>query len=157
MNLFKLVRAIFSRKPKQPTRKVADARIEADPFLAALFARLGERYSLGSDGAQILRRTGRARFNPMPVWIKAQVVSCDYEVRAPSQEAIPQARELLNSRYSSPLAAVGLQQVSEKTEDWAGAVLVRRYEGRCESVDQAASAIRWICEDSETQLNLSAE
>jgi hypothetical protein len=156
MNLSKLLRGFFTKSPPPPKPK-ADPRLAADPYLAQMFARLGERYSLGPDGAQILRRTGRARFNPMPVWVRERVVSCDYEVRAPSQDAVPQAKALLETRYSAALAALGLQQSGERVEEWAGAVLVRHYEGRCESPDQAASAVRWICEDSETQINLAAE
>jgi hypothetical protein len=42
-------------------------------------------------------------------------------------------------------------------EDWAGTVLTRRYEGKCDSPEQAAAAVRFACEESETQVNLAAE
>jgi len=47
---------------------------------------LGERYQLGpdaADGTQVLRRTGRTRFNPMPVWLLPvqRMVRGEYEVR----------------------------------------------------------------------------
>jgi len=36
-------------------------------------------------------------------------------------------------------------------------VLTRRYEGRCETAEAAAAAVRFFCEESETQINLAAE
>src|SRR5437763_9225114 len=103
---------LFKPAPRRP----ADPRLAADPWLGAVFARLGERYQLGPDGAQILRRTGRARFNPMPVWVQGRVVRGDYEVRGDPAKA----RAILDQRVTAGLKALGLSQVSERTEEWAG-------------------------------------
>ena len=45
----------------------------------------------------------------------------------------------------------------ESTEEWAGTVLTRRYEGRCDTAEAGAAAVRFLCEESETQINLAAE
>ena len=123
-----------------------------------MFALLPDRYQLGpdaADGAQVLRRTGRARFNPMRVWLRAadRIVRGEYEVRGEPDAA----RALLDTRVSARLAALGLSAVGESVDDWGGSVLTRRYEGRCESAEQAAAAVRFMCEDSEQQVNLAAE
>jgi len=123
-----------------------------------MFALLPDRYQLGpdaADGAQVLRRTGRARFNPMRVWLRAaeRIVRGEYEVRGEPAAA----RALLDARISARLAALGLSAVGESVDDWGGSVLTRRYEGRCESAEQAAAAVRFMCEDSEQQVNLAAE
>ncbi|HZR09096.1 MAG TPA: hypothetical protein VFA79_10980 [Myxococcales bacterium] len=123
-----------------------------------MFALLADRYQLGpdaADGAQVLRRTGRARFNPMRVWLRAaeRIVRGEYEVRGEPAAA----RALLDARVSARLAALGLSAVGESVDDWGGSVLTRRYEGRCESAEQAAAAVRFMCEDSEQQVNLAAE
>jgi hypothetical protein len=159
LNFRKLLRGLFARKPQPPPKPAADARLLADPWLGELFARLGDRYQLGEDGARISRRTGRARFNPMPVWIRSQTLSCDYEVRAAGQpeEAAAEAGKLLDLRVDQSLAAVGLTKTGDKVEEWAGTVLVRSYQGRFDQAEAAAAAIRFICEDSETQLNTAAE
>ncbi len=73
--------------PKAPPRQPVDPRVAADPWLATLFAQLGDRYRLGTDGpdgAQVLRRTARTRFNPMQVWLRPgeRAVLGDYQVRA---------------------------------------------------------------------------
>ena len=71
----RLLRALFRPRPPRAPRRPPDPRLEQDPWLGRLFAQLGERYQLGPDGpdgARVLRRTGRARFNPMPVWLRAQ-------------------------------------------------------------------------------------
>jgi len=36
-------------------------------------------------------------------------------------------------------------------------VLVRTYEGKYDSAERAAAAVRFFCEESETQLNTAAE
>jgi hypothetical protein len=123
-----------------------------------MFALLPDRYQLGpdsADGAQVLRRTGRARFNPMRVWLRPaeRVVRGDYEVRG---EAVA-ARALLDARISQRLAAVGLAVAAESVDEWGGSVVTRRYEGRCESAEQAARAVRLMCEESEQQVVLAAE
>ena len=35
--------------------------------------------------------------------------------------------------------------------------LTRRYEGQCDSAEQAAAAVRFFCEESELQINTAAE
>jgi len=127
----------------------------ADPWLDGVFSRLGDRYQLAPDGRRVLRRTGRARFNPMPVWLDASTreVRGDYEVRG---DAAP-ARALLDQRVTSRLSSLGLSQAAESNEDWAGNVLTRRYAGTCDGADQAAAAVKFMCEESELQVNLAAE
>lgn len=155
--LRKILRLFRSRAPSPPPRP-ADPRLEADPWLGRIFALLGDRYQLGADlpeGARVLRRTGRARFNPMPVWLRAveRSVRAEYEVRGDAAAA----KALLDSRVSGRLSALGLAVASDAVEEWAGTVLTRRYEGRCESPDSAAAAVRFVCQESETQVNLAAE
>ena len=103
----------------------------------------------------MLRRTGRARFNPTPVWVRGadRLVRGDYEVRGDAAAA----KALLDARVSQRLGALGIVQASESVEDWGGTVLTRRYEGRCETSEQAAAAIRFFCEESDQQINLAAE
>lgn len=146
------IRRLFAPKARKPP---ADPRIAADPWLSGVFARLGERYQLAPDGSQILRRTGRARFNPMPAWVfsATRTVRGDYEVRGD----LAGAKKLLDERVGARLTALGLSMASESSEEWAGTVLTRRYEGKCDSPEQAAAAVRFICEESETQVNLAAE
>src|SRR4051812_49589076 len=90
--LRRMLRALFRPRPPPAPARPADPRLEADPWLGKTFAMLGERYQLGADapdGARILRRTGRARFNPMPVWIRAadHLVRGEYEVRGDVAQA----------------------------------------------------------------------
>lgn len=156
--LRRIFRALFARRLPPPPPRPADPRLEADPWLGRMFALLADRYQLGpdaADGAQVLRRTGRARFNPMRVWLRAaeRIVRGEYEVRGEPAAA----RALLDARVSARLAALGLSAVGESVDDWGGSVLTRRYEGRCESAEQAAAAVRFMCEDSEQQVNLAAE
>ena len=164
MGLFKLLRSFFRPRPPPPPRRPADARLAQDPWLGGVFARLGDRYQLGADGpdgARILRRTGRARFNPMPVWLTSagKLVRGDYEVRGQGDRdvAAAQSRSLLDQRVTGQLEALGLLPSGESVEEWAGTVLTRRYQGRCESPEQAAAAVRFLCEESETQINTAAE
>ena len=148
----KWLRSLFSPKPPRPPD---DPRLAADTWLGGTFARLGERYRLADDGSRVLRRTGKARFNPMPVWLvpAQQVVRADYEVRGDAAAA----RALLDERLGPRLTALGLSSAGDAVEEWAGSVLTRHYEGRCQSPEQAAAAVRFVCEDSETQINLAAE
>jgi hypothetical protein len=159
LNFAKLFKGLFARKLAPKPLPAADPRLAADPWLGELFARLGDRYQLGEDGARILRRTGRARFNPMPVWIRGRAVSCDYEVRAAGapETAAAEAGKLLDLRVGPRLAQLGLAKTGDKLEEWAGTVLVRGFEGRYDRAESAAAAIRFICEDTETQLNTAAE
>jgi hypothetical protein len=82
-----------------------------------------------------------------------RVVRGDYEVRGEPAAA----KALLDARVSQRLTALGLSVAGETVDDWGGSVLTRRYEGRCESADQAAAAVRFFCEESEQQVNLAAE
>ena len=154
----RLLRALFRPRPPPRPQRPPDARLEQDPWLGQMFADLGDRYQLGPDGpdgARVLRRTGRARFNPMPVWLRPQerVVRADYEVRGEAAAA----KALLDARVSGRLTALGLSQAGESVEEWAGSVLTRTYAGRCERAEQAAAAVRFVCQGSETQVNLAAE
>jgi hypothetical protein len=164
MGLWKMLRALFRPRPPPPPPRPADARLEQDPWLGGIFARLSNRYQLGEqapEGTVVLRRTGRARFNPMRVWLRpeSRVVRGAYEIRAPGdrEAAAAQCRAVLGERVAGRLSALGLSPGAESVEDWAGTVLVQLYEGRCDSPEQAAAAVRFICEDSEQQINLAAE
>jgi|GEM_PF-1226528 len=163
--LFGLRRRLFPRqqpgKSPQPARP-GDPRLAADPWLLALFGELGERYQpgdSGESGLQLLRRTGRARFNPMRVWLhpEGRAVLADYEVRAADEAGLVRARALLEARVTPRLAGLGLLQQGEAVEEWAGRVLTRRYQGRCDDAGRAAAAVRFVCEESEQQLDLAAE
>jgi hypothetical protein len=156
--LRRILRSLFRRRPPPPPPRPPDPRLEADPWLGRLFELLPDRYQLGpdaADGAQVLRRTGRARFNPMPVWLRVaeRVVRGDYEVRGDAEAA----KALLDAHVSQRLGAFGIAPTSESVEDWGGTVLTRRYEGRCDTSEKAAAAIRFFCEESEQQVNLAAE
>jgi len=158
LRISKLLRGWFAPRPPKAPKAPPDARFAADPWLGGIFLRLGERYQLGPDspdGARVLRRTGRARFNPMPVWLRSSDhgVRADYEVRGDAAAG----KALLDQRYGARLSALGLAQAAESVEEWAGAVLVRRYDGRCDSAEAAAAAVRFVCEESEPQINLAAE
>src|SRR4051812_27597863 len=147
MGLARLLRSIFSPAPRKP-RVPDDPRLAADPWLGGTFARLGDRYQLATDGTRALRRTGRARFNPMRVWVvpAEPLVRADYEVRGDATTA----RALLDERIGSKLTALGLASTGDAVEEWAGSVLTRHYEGRYDSPEQAAAAVRFVCEESET-------
>jgi hypothetical protein len=67
------------------------------------------------------------------------------------------AKSLLDQRFSGRLAALGLSVAGESVEEWAGTVLTRRYEGRCDTAQSAAAAVRFLCEESEQLINLAAE
>ena len=146
------LRSLFSPRPPRPP---ADPRLAADPWLGGTFERLGDRYRLADDGSRVLRRTGRARFNPMPVWVvpAQRVVRADYEVRGDAAAA----RTLLDERFGPRLTALGLASTGDAVEEWAGSVLTRHYEGRFDSPERAAAAVQFVCEESETQINLAAE
>ena len=162
--LFGLRRRIFGSSKPAPAPaadRAADPRL-SDPWLAALLSLLGDRYRLGEDapdGARLLRRTGRARFNPMPVWLRAdgRFINADYEVRAPSEAALNQARRLLDARVTPRLGELGLLPAHEAVEEWAGSVLTRRYQGSCPEAAMAAAAVRFICVESDVQMNIAAE
>src|SRR5207248_11217169 len=139
--LRRILRALFRPRPPPPPPRPPDPRLEADPWLGRLFALLPDRYQLGpdaADGTQVLRRTGRSRFNPMPVWLLPvqRLVRGEYEVRG---EAVA-AKSLLDQRVSGRLTALGLSVAGESVEEWAGTVLTRWYEGRCDTAQSAAAA-----------------
>lgn len=158
LRIGKLLRSFFAPRPPPAPRRPPDPRLASDAWLGAIFSRLGERYQLGADapeGARVLRRTGRARFNPMPLWLRAaeHLVRADYEVRGDAARA----RALLDERVGARLSQLGLAPASEAVEEWAGTVLTRRYEGRCDGAEEAAAAVKFVCEESEAQVNLAAE
>src|SRR5438477_3991642 len=120
MGLLRRLRALFAPRPPPPPPRPPDPRLEQDPWLGGLFARLGERYQLGPDsaeGARVLRRTGRARFNAMPVWLRSpeRAVRGDYEVRGDTAAG----KALLDRRVTERLAALGLLPASDSVEEWA--------------------------------------
>jgi hypothetical protein len=148
--------------PKPPRRQPIDPRIAADPWLAGLFAQLGDRYRLGTDGpegAQVLRRTARTRFNPMQVWLRPadRVVLGDYQVRAHGDGGADQARALLDVRVTPSLQKLGLDSAGETVEEWGGQVLTRRYQGRCDDPSRGAAAVRYMCQESEQIIDTAAE
>jgi len=148
--------------PKRPPRQPEDPRVSADPWLAGLFAQLGDRYRLGSDspdGAQVLRRTARARFNPMQVWLRPadRVVLGDYQVRAHGDGGTDHARTLLDVRVTPALRQLGLESAGELVEEWGGRVLTRRYQGRCDDPSRGAAAVRYMCQESEQLIDTAAE
>ena len=148
--------------PKAPPRQPGDPRVAADPWLATMFGQLGERYSLGSEGAdgtQVLRRTARARFNPMLVWLRPaeRVVLGDYQVRAHGTQSADDSRALLESRVTPSLHQLGLEPIDESVEEWGGHVLTRRYQGHIESPSQAAAAVCFMCQESEQLIDTDAE
>lgn len=123
---------------------------------------LGERYRLGGDlpdGIQVLRRTGKARFNAMRVYLRPpqRTVAGDYDVRLREGKTLEEGRALLERKVSSPLASLGLKPVTETVEDWGGQVIIRRYQGLCPDARIAAAAVRFICEQSEQVMDAAAE
>jgi hypothetical protein len=157
--LFGVRRAM--RGPAAPARTTHDPRIEADPWLREMFAELGERYRLGEDGAQVLRRTARARFNPMQVWldVSAHEVAGEYQVRGHGERdaALAQARALLDARVTPRLRALGLGESGDAVEEWGGHVVTRRYRGRCDDAHAAAAAVRFMCQESDQLIDTAAE
>jgi len=148
--------------PKPPPQKPQDPRVAADPWLSTMFAQLGERYRLGADGpdgAQVLRRTARARFNPMQVWLRPadHVVLGDYQVRTHGDAGADKARSLLDDRVSPPLHQLGLDPTGDTVEEWGGHVVIRRYQGRCDDPHRGAAAVRYMCQDSEQIIDTAAE
>jgi hypothetical protein len=139
-----------------------DPRLDGDPWLGALFAALSERYRLGDetpDGFQVLRRTGRERFNPMRLYLRpnAREIAADYDVRIRDGKPVEWGRALLDQRVGEPLSGLGLAPGRETLEDWGGQVITRRYEGACADPGRAAEAIRFVCEKSEQVIDAGAE
>jgi hypothetical protein len=132
------------------------------PRLAKMFAQLGERYRLGSegsDGTQVLRRTARARFNPMLVWLRPgeRIVLGDYQVRSHGAQTPDESRSLLDARVTPSLRQLGLDPFNESIEEWGGHVLTRRYQGQVDNPSQAAAAVRYMCQESEQIIDTAAE
>jgi hypothetical protein len=161
-----LLRRLFGarralRSAPAPVQAPHDPRIDADPWLRAMFDELGERYRLGDDGAQVLRRTARTRFNPMQVWLDAAAheVAGEYQVRGHGdrEAAIAQAGALLDARVTPRLRALGLAESADAIEEWGGHVLTRRYRGRCDDAHAAAAAVRFMCQESEQLIDTAAE
>jgi len=143
-------------------QRPADPRVDADPWLSSMLDDLGERYRLGGDlpdGIQVLRRTGKARFNAMRVYLRPpqRTVAGDYDVRLREGKTLEEGRALLERKVSSPLASLGLKPVTETVEDWGGQVIIRRYQGPCPDARIAAAAVRFICEQSEQVMDAAAE
>jgi hypothetical protein len=146
------LRALF--RDKGPQKPPPDPRALANPWLGKLLDQLGERYRLGADtpqGIQILRRTGKARFNPMRAWLRTAscIVSCEYEAHVPEGEDAEAGRRLLDRSITSKLKELGLSQTSEKVEAWHGHLVTRGYEGPLADIGAAVAAVRYICELSE--------
>jgi hypothetical protein len=144
-----------------PPPSLADPRAR-DPWMAAVLGALGERYQLGedkADGAQVLRRTGRTRFNPMLVYLSAAARSVVgfYEVRAHGERAADEARAVLDAKISVALQARGLEAAGDRVEDWGGTVVIRRYQGRVEEPGAAAGAVRFMCQESDQVMDTAAE
>lgn len=157
----RLVHAL--RRPRRPRPvRPPDPRVDADPWLAQMLDELGERYRLGNDipdGIQVLRRTARARFNPMRVYLRPsnRAVIGDYDVRLREGKTVSEGRGLLDRKVGARLSELGLRPSKESIEEWGGLVIVRRYEGLCEDAHRAANAVRFICEESEQVIDALAE
>jgi hypothetical protein len=152
------LRGAKKAKPQRPR----DPRVEADPWLFQMLEELGERYQLGSglrDGIQVMRRTARTRFNPMRVYLTPadRGVSGDYDVRVRDGRPVAEGRALLERRVTPSLAGWGLQPVAETIEEWGGHVITRRYQGLCPDPMIAAAAVRFMCEQSEQVMDVTAE
>ena len=147
---------------KSKVRRPPDPRIDADAWLSTMFDELGERYRLGkdvADGIQVLRRTARARFNPMRVYLRPsnRAVIGDYDVRLRDGKTVSDGRSLLDRKVGARLSELGLRPTKEATEEWGGLVITRRYEGLCPDPHLAASAVRFMCEESEQVIDAAAE
>jgi len=157
----RLRRVLSGLRQSRPVRP-PDPRVDADPWLAQMLDDLGERYRLGKDvpdGIQVLRRTARARFNPMRVYLQPsnRAVLGDYDVRLREGKTIPEGRGLLDRKVGARLSELGLRPTREAIEEWGGLVIVRRYEGLCQDAHRAASAVRFMCEESEQVIDAVAE
>jgi hypothetical protein len=106
-----------------------------------------------------MRRTGRARFNPMMVFLRAaeRLVVGIYEVRGHGAQPDQEARRVLDAKVTTALQALGLSAAGDRTEEWGGLVLIRRYEGRVDEPATAASAIRFMCQESDQIMDTAAE
>jgi hypothetical protein len=127
-----------------------------------LLDEVGDRYRLGPDvpdGIQVMRRTGKERFNPMRVYLQTSLslVLGDYDVRIRDGRSLEDGRQILDERVSRRVSALGLRPVRETVEEWGGQVITRRYAGECPDPKIAAAAVRFICEESEQIIDTAAE
>ncbi|MFZ5468005.1 MAG: transmembrane 220 family protein [Myxococcota bacterium] len=155
------VRGLFFGR-KRRFRHPPDPRVAAHPWLGAMLEALGERYRLGqdaADGIQLLCRTGKARFNPMRVWVRPadHHVLGDYDVRIEEGKPVEVGRALLDQRVSPRLGPLGLTPAQETVEEWAGMVLTRRYAGSCPDPGRAAQAVELMCRGSDQVMNTALE
>ena len=106
-----------------------------------------------------MRRTGKARFNPMRVWLRSEgcVVACDYEVHVGEGKPVDAGRQLLDGAVTGRLKDAGLAQTTEKVEAWHGHMVTRRYEGQCAAASSAASAVRLVCEYTEQVMDTATQ
>jgi hypothetical protein len=88
---------------------------------------------------------------------ETQTLRCDYDVRIRNGKPLDEGRAFLKSRIGAPLLAFGLAPTAETVEEWGGQVITQRYQGQVPDAARAAEAIRFICEGSESVLDLSAE
>ncbi len=159
--LFGIKRAVFGDARPQKAAPSADPRAQ-DPWMGAILESLGARYQLGEDkpdGAQVLRRTGRERFNPMMVFLRAaeHTVTGSYEVRGHGDDPAADARRVLDAQITPRLLRCGLTGTTDKTEEWGGLVLIRRYQGRCDEPGRAADAVRFMCQESDQVMDTATE
>ena len=148
--------------PPPAAQRPPDPRVDQSPWLSRMLNELGPRYRLGEDrpdGAQIIRRTGKERFNPMRVYVRASDshVAGDYDVRVRGGKPLDLGRALLDRKITGPLGALGLHPGAETVEEWGGHVITRRYEGTCADALGAAAAVRFICEQSDQVIDSEAE
>lgn len=160
---FHRVRLLLRGKPRPaPAQRPPDPRVDQSPWLAGLLDDLGARYRLGEDGAdgiQVIRRTGKERFNPMRVYLRPtdSNVAGDYDVRIRGGKSLDFGRQLLDRRVGARLAELGLRPTRETVEEWGGHVITRRYEAPCADARQAAAVVRFICEQSDQVMDSEAE
>jgi hypothetical protein len=145
-----------------PPQRPADPRVDQSPWLSRMLDALGARYRLGEDkpdGIQLVRRTGKERFNPMRVYLRPaeNLIACDYDMRVRGEKSLADGRAILDRRVTEPLGKLGLTAASESVEVWGGHVIVRRYQGACPDPLAAANAIRFVCERSDQVMDTEAE
>lgn len=159
---FHQVRLRFFAPKRPPPQRPPDPRVDASPWLSELLDSLGARYRLGEDkpeGARIIRRTGKERFNPMRAWVRAsdRHVTGEYDVRVRGGKTLEHGRALLDRKVSGRLGELGLKPTTESVEEWGGQVITRRYEGACADALTAAAAVRFMCEQSDQVIDSEAE
>ncbi len=160
VRIARALRALFT--DHGPPKPPPDPRALANPWLGGILDQLGDRYRLGDDtpvGIQILRRTGKARFNPMRVWVRpdGQRVTCEYEAHVSEGQPAEAGKELLDRAVGGRLQELGLAPLDERVEAWHGHLVTRRYQGPCNGVPAATAAIRFVCEYSETVLDTASQ